>query len=311
MSVPLPLILDTDIGTDVDDALALAFAIRHPEINLKAVTTVSGNAHRRAQIARKLLCIAGRAEVPVAVGIGGKAPRATREPWRGDEGEELLEPAEEPSISSQDGVSVLLDLSVGAEDESGCDVAAVGMLTNVAAALARDASFSDRIGRLAVMGGIFGPVRDRGRTVPPAEADHNLNCDPDAALVVLNAGIPLLYVPGNVTSQAEFGVDDVERLRGGDELCQALARLLDIHVSRANEQAEGRAALLHDPLTVACMIDRRFVSVARLPVTAALLGPHVRTFVDPLEGRLADVVTALDAPAFREFWLETVLDERR
>ena len=53
------ILLDTDIGTDVDDALALAFALRHPEIELAAVTTVSGNTRRRAQIAAKLIALNG------------------------------------------------------------------------------------------------------------------------------------------------------------------------------------------------------------------------------------------------------------
>jgi purine nucleosidase len=53
------IILDTDIGTDVDDALALAFALRHPEVDLAAVTTVSGDTHLRGQIAAPLLALAG------------------------------------------------------------------------------------------------------------------------------------------------------------------------------------------------------------------------------------------------------------
>ncbi|HUH08060.1 MAG TPA: nucleoside hydrolase, partial [Egibacteraceae bacterium] len=67
--MPHTVALDTDIGTDVDDALALAFAVRHPDIELRAVTTVSGDTRRRARIAATLLSLAGRDDIEVAAGL--------------------------------------------------------------------------------------------------------------------------------------------------------------------------------------------------------------------------------------------------
>jgi len=64
------VLLDTDIGDDIDDALALALALRSPEIELLGVTTVFGNTQRRAQLAAHLLRAFGREDVPVAVGAG-------------------------------------------------------------------------------------------------------------------------------------------------------------------------------------------------------------------------------------------------
>jgi inosine-uridine nucleoside N-ribohydrolase len=62
------VIVDTDIGTDVDDAYALTFLAHCPEVTIEAVTTVWANARLRAQIARKLLNLLGRGDIPVAVG---------------------------------------------------------------------------------------------------------------------------------------------------------------------------------------------------------------------------------------------------
>ena len=67
------IILDTDIGTDVDDALALAFAIRHPEIDLAAVTTVSGDTRLRGQIAARLLALATDREAEVVTDVDARA----------------------------------------------------------------------------------------------------------------------------------------------------------------------------------------------------------------------------------------------
>ena len=76
----MKLILDTDIGTDVDDALALAFALRHPELDLRAVTTVSGDTVRRARIAKKLLLLAGRDDIEVAAGERGEQSQRAAQP---------------------------------------------------------------------------------------------------------------------------------------------------------------------------------------------------------------------------------------
>lgn len=63
------IIIDTDIGDDVDDALALAFALRCPELDIMGVTTVYKNTALRAELAAKLLAIYGRCDIPVVQGV--------------------------------------------------------------------------------------------------------------------------------------------------------------------------------------------------------------------------------------------------
>ena len=65
----IPVILDTDIGCDIDDTWALAMLLRSPELDLKLVVTDTGNTAYRARVAAKLLEIGGRTDVPVGVGI--------------------------------------------------------------------------------------------------------------------------------------------------------------------------------------------------------------------------------------------------
>lgn len=287
------MILDTDIGTDADDAIALALAIRHPEIDLRAVTTVSGDARRRARIARKLLLLAGRDDVEVAAGTGFAGGEL------GHEGEGILDAGDVGlEISERDGVELL-----AAADE----VVTIGPQTNLAAAVARGA----RIRRLTVMGGAFAPIVDLGETQPPS-ADHNLVCDADASVTSLSAGFPTLYVPLDVTAATYLTPDDVMRLHRGDALCRAVAHMVDvwtIALRRLTNGAypAGRAVALHDPLAVACTVERGFVTVERLPVTVVRRGDLVRTFVDPVEGAESDVVRSVDVAALREFVLEHLL----
>lgn len=295
------MILDTDMGTDVDDALALAFALRHPDIELVAVTTVADDVVRRAQIAQKLLRIAGRDDIEVAPGVGWTAPPASRRSWGGHEGVGFLDADDEARTFERDGVALLLEET----REGDIEIATVGMQSNVAAAVERDPSLSERVARLDVMGGAFAPIIVGGVERPPA-FDHNLIVDPDASLRSLNAGFEVMYTPIDVTVQVPLRMSHLEGLGEGDELCRALVPMLEAWRNHAN-YPDDTAALLHDPLAVACAVDRAFVTVERLPVTVAMHDGAVRTFIDPVQGREADVVTSVDAKPFADFWLETVL----
>src|SRR3990172_2886434 len=296
-------ILDTDTGTDVDDALAIAFAVRHPELDLRAVTTVSGDTVRRARIAKKLLALAGRDDIEVAAGIrGDEHPQRRSEAGHEDE---MLGPwTDELELSARDGVTLLLEECA----EHRYEVCTVGMQSNVAAALERDPSFSDDVARLAVMGGVFAPIKFFDIDLPPG-VDHNLNVDQQASLRALNAGIPALYVPCDVTFGSWLKSPHPERLQAGDAFCRELARQIDIWKARLDNRGRGvippdHICLLHDPLAVACMTPagRRFVRTERVPVTVALHQGVVRTFVDPAAGVEAEGVTGGDAAGGGGFW---------
>jgi purine nucleosidase len=295
--VTTALVLDTDIGSDVDDALALAFAVRHPDIDLRAVTTVADDTVRRGHIARKLLHLAGRDDIEVAAGVGWDESPSGRKSWFGHEGHGLLEDDERPALSARHAVDVLLSTDA--------TIATIGMQSNVAAALERDASFARRVPLLAVMGGVFAPIRVGDGVLPPS-VDHNLCVDPDASAKALNAGMPTLYVPLDVTVRTRLTTDHLDALANGDELCRALARLIDVW-SKFAPMPPGVVAIMHDPLTVACLVERRFVETKREPVTVAIHNGAARTFVDPLDGTEAEIVTSADADGFADYWLETVL----
>ena len=184
------------------------------------------------------------------------------------------------------------------------------MLSNVAAAHRRDPSYPQRVPRLTVMGGVFAPVHYLG-TVFGAARDTNLVVDPDAALEVLDAGFSLRYVPLDVTVQVPLRRAHLERLRAADELGAALAALVDVWAVLLHERSRGRipddvVAYLHDPLTVAAAAGDDFLVVERRPVTVAEHDGIPRTFVDPVAGHEADVVTGVDADGFVEHWLSVV-----
>jgi purine nucleosidase len=312
--LPHRIILDTDIGTDVDDALALAFALRHPEVDLAAVTTVSGDTHLRGQIAARLLALAGRSGIEVAAGVREPLLRqgpATGGFWAGHEGQGLLEEGEDLPLSPRHGVDLLVE-SLRAEE---MEVVTIGPQSNLAAALVKEPGIAGRISHLTVMGGFFHACELDGRAVPPT-VDYNLNADPEAAVKALSAPIPTTFVPADVTMRAWLLEKDLHCLEESkDLLAQALVRLVRIWTPLQRRLLEflgvpaqtAPVAILHDPLAVATVVDRRFVKTERLKMTVAIVEGNVRTFLDPAAGREVEVVTDVDARAFAEFWLETVL----
>jgi inosine-uridine nucleoside N-ribohydrolase len=163
---------------------------------------------------------------------------------------------------------------------------------------------------LAVMGGVFRPFDRYGIRLDAG--DHNLVSDAAASDASLNAGFPILYVPLDVTVQVAMRTAHVERLRNGDDLCRALASLCEVWYPVLHEVAQGRisddvAAVLHDPLTVACVVTRSFVTVETLPVRVVVEDGVPHTVVDAEHGRPAEVVTDVDVDGFLEHWCDVVI----
>jgi purine nucleosidase len=256
------IVLDTDIGSDVDDALCLALALAAPEIELVAVTHVCGDTRRRAQISRRLLDLAGRREVPVYAGRSTPLAGGDRFVWFGHEGVGILDGASVP-VPDDDAVSVLCR---SVADASDVELVAIGPLTNIAAALAADPAFAGRVRRLTLMGGYVRGATYGGMSCPPAY-DYNLCADPDAALRVLAAGVPTRMIPIDVTMRVWIEERDVRAMeRSASALQHALARAIrrwspGMQASLAGAGADphiDNMAFLHDPLALACAYDESF-----------------------------------------------------
>ena len=123
----IPIILDTDIGTDIDDAFTLALILHSPELDLLAVTTASGDTQARARLAAKLLREAGRPEVAVAAGEPGKPLPIDQCRWAGD--------FSSPALTQQPAVEFLKEQIEKRPGE--ITLVPIGPLTNVGALLRR------------------------------------------------------------------------------------------------------------------------------------------------------------------------------
>jgi purine nucleosidase len=307
------LVLDTDMGSDVDDALCLALALASPELELLAVTNVGRESDLRARIARKLVELAGR-DVPVFAGCRVPLLAGPGYNWFGHEGVGILDPEDEPKLEPAHAVDALLELS---RAHPGLEIAAVGPLTNLAVALAKDPNFAARVGRLTIMGGHLREVSYRGRVFPPG-IDYNLCSDPHASLLVLRSGIPTRLVTADVTMRTFLREADVARLEASAApLHRGLARALRLWTpvqrrlfERPGAEPADHAALLHDPLALACLHDESFCTFETLEIEPAIEAGVFRTLErgEPTEVTFPmRCATAVDAERLRAHTLERIL----
>jgi purine nucleosidase len=295
-----PILLDTDVGTNVDDAVALALVCASPELDLRAVTTVSGDTVLRARIASRILALGGLGHVPVAAGMREPLSGAATFRWLGHEGAGIVDGTERVADVGA------VDLMVEALDREPLDVVAIGPLTNLAAAIAKEPAVVSSIRHLTVMGGCLG--RDPG--APPVE--YNLAADPDASFAVLSAGIPTTLVPLDVTWRVALRSSELRRLRESGSrllrvLCDAIDRWAEIRravVPRTID--DDTLALLHDPLTLAVVLDPSLVTLERPRLRPAIEGTGFRLVEGDHAGEL-DVAVAVDAARAVEVVMQRLL----
>lgn len=296
------VLLDTDIGSDVDDVLALGLILASPDaLSLEAVTTVCGDTELRGRIATGLLAQAGRSDVDVCAGAQVPLLRnANRLAWYGHEDRCVV--AGGAPVSDEPAAERIVRASKEIPD---LDIVAIGPLTNIAHAIALDPDLPSRVGALTIMGGHIRKVMI-GTLECPYGIDYNMCSDPEATVAVLGAGFDTTLVSADVTLETWMNSRDLEALEQGGKLARTLAAQVRIWspVQRAlftgigGTMAEDNEAYLHDPLTVQALIDPTALHFETLRIIPTIEAGVLRTLEAPLGSRLGaqmQVATGVDA----------------
>jgi purine nucleosidase len=171
------IILDTDIGSDVDDSLALAVLLGAHDIDLVGITTVYGDTVLRARVAKRLIRLS-RFPTTIRVHAGAQETLTGRPVWwAGHEGR-IYRDLDSEMIDGHDGPTFLVEHVTA--NPGAIDIIAIGPLTNIARAISSSAKFAPAVKHLTIMGGQF----------DQPDPEHNIRSDPEAAYIVFGSGIP-------------------------------------------------------------------------------------------------------------------------
>ncbi|WP_055629382.1 MULTISPECIES: nucleoside hydrolase [Streptomyces] len=329
---PIPVIIDCDTG--VDDALALLFAVRHPGIDLRAVTCVAGNTDVDGVVRNTLTVLetAGAPAVPVARGAERpliEAPRSAAHVHGHDGMGDLGLPAPRRTPADVDAVT-LLRREILASPRP-VTLVPTAPLTNIALLLRTHPEVTRNIERIVFMGGAAGA----GNATPVAE--FNVWHDPEAAAILLTAGVPITMYGLDVFNRVVVPAAEVRRLRASTEPGARLAGDLLAHRPAAPGTTAGgtggtavhatvdgpdeAAGGLGDAGALCAVVDPEGLTTHRLPVEVSLApGPaRGQTVVDrrsrigeselhegTREQAMVDVGLEVDVPRYVKLYLETV-----
>ena len=291
------IILDTDIGDDIDDALALAFAVMSGKIDLLGVTTVFKNAVQRAELACCLLETLDRTDIPVYAGIGktllqsipdweqvaaGHRPRQM----------EVLK-KQQPSIQPkpEHAVDFIIDTVMASDGD--ITLVPIGPFTNIAAAFILEPRLAQKT-KICMMGGATDQVRP----------EWNALCDPEATRVVFGTGVPITMVGLDVTTKCVMCYDQVKAVGAVDrpinQICFELIHLW------GGDNPEPRPTL-HDPLAIATLIDPTLCETRDMRIEVETRGDRLRGSTVPIAGEPnTSVCVSVDAARFMDYFVKTL-----
>jgi inosine-uridine nucleoside N-ribohydrolase len=283
----IKIIIDTDIGDDIDDAFAIALALRSPEFEILGITTAFGDTELRAQLLDRLLVETGHRNIPVAAGIPTKTNNVFTQRRYAESGH--------ARVSHPRAVDFILEQI--RHNPGQITLVAIGPLVNVGALIDKDPQTFHQLERVVLMGGsVNRGYGDLGYTKPRGpEAEWNIKNDIPSAQKLFQSGVPIFMMPLDST---QLKLDEVKRaivFQAGTPLTDALTLLY--------HQWGQETPTLFDVMTLAYILNPELC-----PVQAA----HIRvddqgfTRVEPGSPN-AQVCLDSDSEAFFRFYLRRIL----
>lgn len=245
------VIIDTDIGDDIDDAFAVALALRSPELKILGITTTFGDTEKRAELLDRLLGEAGSPDIPVAAGVP-TPPKTTFTQLKYAEGGRFAK------ASHPDAVAFLLDQIRRNPGE--ITLVAIGPLMNVGAAVDEDPAIFRKLRRVVLMGGsIYRGYGDIGSATPRGpEPEWNIKNDIPSAQKLFAAGVPLFVMPLDSTQLKMDAANRNFLFRQGTPLTDAFTLLY--------HEWGQETPTLFDPMTIAYMVKPELCPVVPMNI---------------------------------------------
>ena len=254
------IILDCDPGHD--DAVAILLAGNNPEINLLGISVVAGN-QTIEKTAKNALNVASYLGIKVPVTIGCEFPmvrdRVICAQIHGESGLDGFDyPKPTYGFDKRHGVQLIIDSVLNNDDVT---IVATGPLTNIAMAIKLEPRLLAKTKEIVLMGGSV----DNGNTSPAAE--FNIMCDPEAAHVVFSSGIPVKMIGLNITRKVLVTDEVIYRMEKiHNKASDMFVKLMRVFNENQRKTFGIEAGPLHDPATIACLIDESVIKFQKMNV---------------------------------------------
>lgn len=283
-SEPQLVILDTDIGDDIDDAFALGLALRSPELKMLGITTTFGDTELRARLVDRYLAAVGRSDIPVAAGVATPHTNVFTQ---------AAYALREPDHDHADGVEFLL--SQIRRYPGQITLIGIGPLTNVEAAIKRDPETFRKLKRVVIMGGsVYRGYDTKDGVNRQPDAEWNIKCDPAGAKALLASGVPVFMMPLDSTQIHLEPADREAIFANGSALTDQLTLLY--HQWMAGSEGHWTTPTLFDPVAVTYTIRPDLC-----PAKAMRIEVDDQGFTRPAEGAAnASVCLQSDEKGFLE-----------
>ena len=295
----IPVIIDTDVGTDVDDMWALAFALRCPELDIRLITTCTGNVKYRAALVAKLLEVAGRTDIPIGLGLSLDAAPEPQKAWIEDYQLDLY-----PGVVLKDGVGAICD-TVN-QSENPVTLIAIGPLPNIAAALQRAPSIIEHSKFI----GMHGSLRIGYLGAPKPMKEYNVKQHALSCKSVFEAGWEKEITPLDTCGNIILTGDNFQRVRNStDDLVRAVIEnhliwyeavasspVVGPFIKKMDPQVQS--SILYDCVAIYMAFSNDGLVYEKLPITITEDG---KTLIDD-DGSVVNCATSWsDIEAFYSF----------
>jgi len=259
----IPVILDTDIGGDIDDTWALTLMLRSPELDVKLIMTDTENTTYRAKIVAKMLEVAGRTDIPIGIGLQFSDHVGRQAAWV--EGYDL---STYPGTVHQDGVKAMIDTIMGSPEP--VTLICIGPVPNIASAL----DFEPRIAERTRFVGMHGCLRKS-----PLEygggggvvAEYNIVANPKACQRVFTAHWDMTITPLDTCGFVKLEGERYRAVRCCDDpLVQALIENYGIWLRSGHkewkEEFETRSSILFDTVAIYLSFSQKLLVMEKLGI---------------------------------------------
>ena len=301
----IPVVLDTDIGNDIDDTWALALLLNSPEFDIKLITTSTSDTLTKAKIVAKLLEKANRTDIPIGVGEPIGDTKTYQSGWVKD-----YWLSSYPGKVDYDGVGCLIDVIMNSPEP--ITLIAIGPLPNISEALRREPRIAGKADFVGMHGSIYKGYGNSDKIAP----EHNVKTFPKASQKVFEASWKsMMITPLDTCGIVRLEGDKYQKiLQSKNPVAQAVIDSYRVWSKRPgfpannSDKPEIRSTILYDTVAVYLAMSTELVKMEKLPIRITDDG---YTVIDKEGGSIVNcAIEWNDLEAFEDFLVERLVNKK-